>query len=172
MNLKRKILDIRTARDKVAFVDYFIADPDKVDALSDYIFKLSEYPYKEYASWILMHICKSDQIDLQYLYPKLVDVLFITKDQTVLRNVTNSINQLQITAYRETAFIELLLGFIKNYENKVAVQVYSIYLLIQFMERHPELIQEVVAIIKLHSNGKTMAYCVAMRKFNEQVLDR
>ena len=112
-----------------------------------------------------MHIVQSKRIDVQYLYLKLVDVLFATDNQTVLRNVSNCTYHLQVTEYRESEFIDLLLGFIKNYDNKVALQVYSIYTLMQFVQRYPELQQGVSEIIKLHSNGKTVSYRVAKSRF-------
>jgi len=142
-----------------------VSHPEEDDNLSKLIFKLEEYPYKEYVSWILMHIVQSKRIDVQYLYLKLVDVLFATDNQTVLRNVSNCTYYLQVTEYRESEFIDLLLGFIKNYDNKVALQVYSIYTLMQFVQRYPELQQEVSEIIKLHSNGKTVSYRVAQSRF-------
>ena len=129
------------------------------------IFNLEEYPYKEYASWILIHVSQSGEIELQHYYPRLVDVLFETNDQTVLRNVARSLHQLQITDYRESEFIDLLIGFIQNYENKVALQVYSIYLLQQFVKRYPELKEEIIEIIALHRPEKTAAYKVAERNF-------
>jgi hypothetical protein len=164
-DIRQKILDIRTARDKKAFIDYFVSNPKEVDALAEFIFTLEEYPYKEYASWILMHICKSKRMDVQYLYPRLVDVVFETDDQTVLRNVTNCISHLRVTDYRETDFIDQLIDFIKNFDNKVAVQVYAIYTLIQFVERHQELLPELIEIIEFHSHEKTVAYKVAQRNF-------
>ena len=142
-----------------------MSHPEEDDNLSKLIFKLEEYPYKEYASWILMHVVQSKRIDVQYLYLKLVDVLFATDNQTVLRNVSNCTYYLQVTEYRESEFIDLLLGFIKNYDNKVALQVYSIYTLMQFVQRYPELQQGVSEIIKLHSNGKKVSYRVAQSRF-------
>lgn len=166
--MKEKILEIREARDRKAFVEYFIEDPKKIDELVSFIFNLEEYPYKEYASWILMHIVQSKKIDVQYLYPSLVDLVFKTDNQTVLRNVTNCIYHLKITNYRESEFIDLLIGFIKNYETKVAVQVYAIYSLLQFVKTYPELKQEICEIIDFHSEGKTPAYMVAQKRFENR----
>ncbi len=168
LNIKEKILEIRIASDKKEFIEYFVTIPKKIDELANCVFQLEEYPYKEYASWILMHLVQSKRIDVQHLYPSLVDVLFKTKNQTVLRNVTNCIYHLEITKYRESDFIDLLLGFIKNYENKVAVQVYAIYSLMQFVTKYPELTQEVSEIIEFHSKGKTMSYMVAKRRFEDR----
>ncbi|NVK62987.1 MAG: hypothetical protein HWE22_00315 [Flavobacteriales bacterium] len=165
MNIKEKILEVRTNRDKSANVGYFANRPDAFDELMQCIFNLEEYPYKEYASWLLIHISRSKKIDLQPYYTRMVDVLFETTDQTVLRNVSRSLTEMEITDYRESEFIDLLIGFIQNYENKVALQVYSIYLLQQFVKRYPELKEETIEIIALHRSGKTVSYKVAERNF-------
>jgi hypothetical protein len=142
-----------------------VKHPSDFDQLMQCIFNLEEYPYKEYASWLLIHIASSKRINLQPYYPQLVEVLFETNDQTVLRNVARSLTEMNITEYRESEFIDLLIGFIQNYENKVALQVYSIYLLQQFVRRYPELKEELVEIIALHRSGKTSSYKVAERNF-------
>lgn len=167
MDIREKILEIRTVFDKTAFVDYFVNRPKEFDELMNCIFSLNEYPYKEYASWILIHVSQSGKIDLQPYYPKLVDILFKTKDQTVLRNVSRSLHQFHVTDYRESEFVDLLISFIQNYENKVALQVYSMYLLTQFIKKHPELKEEITQIIALHRTKKTAAYHSAERNFHK-----
>jgi hypothetical protein len=164
-DIRHKILSIRSTLDRSAFIDYFVEHPKEVDALAEFIFKLEEYPMKEYASWILTHICKSGRINVQYLYPKLVDVLFLAKDQSTLRNVANCINLLEVTDYRESELIDLLISFIKDFDNKVALQVYAIHALVQFVKRYPELLPELEEIIKFHAHEKTAAYGSAHRKF-------
>jgi hypothetical protein len=165
MDIHEKILDVRTNRDKKTQVDYFVQRPDEFDQLMQCIFNLEEYPYKEYASWLLIHIAQSKRIDLRPYYQQMVDVLFQTDNQTVLRNVTRSLTEMSITDYRESEFIDLLIGFIQNYENKVALQVYSIYILQQFIQRYPELKEEITEIIALHRAEKTVSYKVAERNF-------
>lgn len=165
MDIREKILEIRTTWDKTAFVNYFIDRPKEFDELMNCIFNLEEYPYKEYASWTLIHIAQSGRVDLKPYYTRLVDILFKTKDQTVLRNVTRSLHEMQITDYRESEFIDLLISFIQDYDNKVALQVYSIYLLGQFVKRYPELKDEITEIVALHRSGKTASYHAAERNF-------
>lgn len=165
MNIKEKIVEVRTNRDKSVSVDYFVARPKEFDELMNCIFNLEEYPYKEYASWLLIHISRSKKLDLAPYYERMVDVLFNTDNQTVLRNVSRSLTEMRITDYRESEFIDLLIGFIQNYDNKVALQVYSIYLLQQFVKRYPELKEEIIEIIALHRPEKTAAYKIAERNF-------
>ena len=165
MSFHEKILQIRTIKDKKVSVDYFVNHPKDFQKLMQCIFDLEEYPVKEYASWLLIHISQSKRIDLTPYYKRMVDVLFETDNQTVLRNVSRSLHEMNITKYRESEFIDLLIGFIQNSENKVALQVYSIYILQHFVRRYPELKEEIIEIIALHSNEKTAAYGIAQRNF-------
>lgn len=165
MNIHEKILEIRTVRDKNAFVDYFVNQPKEFEALMEVIFNLEEYPYKEYASWILMHIVKSRRVDLTAHYPRLIDLIFVCENQSVLRSVVCTINEMHVTDYRESELVDLLISFVQDYDNKVALQVYSIYVLIQFIKKYPELKDEIAEIIALHRSGKTAAYKIAERKF-------
>lgn len=169
MDIREKILEIRTTFDKSAFVDYFVSRPKELDELMNCIFNLEEYPFKEYASWILIHVSQSGKVDLSPYYTRMIDVLFKTDDQTVLRNVTRALHDFDVIDYRESEFIDLLISFIQNYENKVALQVYSIYLLTQFVKRYPELKEEITEIIALHRTGKTVSYQVAERNFHKQL---
>lgn len=169
MDIREKILEIRTVFDKTAFVAYFNDRPKEFDELMNCIFALEEYPIKEYASWILIHVSESRKIDLQPYYPKLVDVLFKTKDQTVLRNVSRSLHHFQVNDYRESEFIDLLISFIQNYDNKVALQVYSMYILAQFIKIYPELKEEISEIIALHRTNKTASYFAAERNFHKMM---
>lgn len=167
MDVRQKILEIRTTFDKSAFVEYFDDRPKEFNELMECIFKLEEYPFKEYASWILIHVSQSGAIDLSRYYERLVDVLFKTDDQTVLRNVTRSLHQFEVTDYRESEFVDLLISFIQNYENKVALQVYSMYVLAQFIKKHPDLKEEIAQIIALNRTGKTSSYAAAERNFHK-----
>lgn len=169
MDVREKILEIRSTRDRLAYVDYFENRPKEFDSMMNCIFSLDEYPYKEYASWILIHISQSGKMNLDSYYPRLVDLLFKTEDQTVLRNVTRSLHQFNVTDYRESEFVDLLISFVQNYENKVALQVYSMYLLAQFIKRYPELKDEITEIIALHRTGKTAAYGSAERNFHKML---
>ncbi len=167
-DIRQLVLDIRYERDKTNLIKYFSKHQDQLPELINLILQLDEYPYKEYSSWLLVHLLKSKKFELNHYYPEFVDLLFKTDDQTVLRNVTNCISMMPITDYRESELIDLLINFIKDYENKVALQVYSMKLLVQFVKKYPELKVEILEIIDLHAEGKTVAYTVARRHFMEK----
>lgn len=169
MDIRSEIVSIRQTRHKEEFIRLFEKHPSYLKPLLEEIFALSEYPYKEYASWILVHLSKSSQLNIQPYYNQLVDVIFKTHDQTVLRNVVNCLSVLEIETYRESELIDKLISFLQDPKNKVALHVYSIYLLIQFVKKYPELKSEIIEIINLNERGKTAAYKVAKRNFLAQV---
>lgn len=164
-DIRDKIREMRYTRDKQEFVKYFIERPGELKKVIQCVLDLEEYPIKEYGSYILTHIYKSGQLDLQHLYPPFVDLIFKTNDQTVFRNIVNCITYMHITDYRESELIDLLIGFIQNPKNKVALHVYSIYVLIQFVEKYPELKTEIMEIIDLNFEKKTPAYTIARRNY-------
>ncbi|PWL28212.1 MAG: hypothetical protein DCO96_09555 [Fluviicola sp. XM-24bin1] len=57
-NFHEQILAFRWGKDKSAYVNYFVANPKMLDELAQCIYQLEEYPIKEYASWMFMHILK------------------------------------------------------------------------------------------------------------------
>ena len=121
------------------------------------------------SSWILTHIAKSNPELIQPFYEKLVDILFITENQTVLRNCTNILYHLNPTEYKESELIDQLIQFIQNNNNKVALQVYSIYFITHFVKKYPELFEEVRSIIELNSHNHSPAYNVAIRNFRKLI---
>lgn len=167
MDIRQKILEIRSAQDRSTFGVYFANRPEEFQELLACFFNLDEYPYKEYASWMLIHISQSKRIDLQSYYPQFVDLLFKTNDQTVLRNITRTLHDFTVTNYRESEFIDLLIGFVQDHNNKVALHVYSIYLLAQFVRHYPELKAEISEVIALHRVGKSAAYFSSERNFHK-----
>ena len=168
--VKEKIIAFRDSHDRKEFVSFFTADKKRLDLLLYLVWNLEEYPYKEYASWMFMHIIKSKKIDPTEYYNPLVDILFKTNDQTVLRNATCCLNLMNnITEYRESDLIDQLIGFAQDGSNKVALQVYSIYILIKFCKKYPELTKEIHQIIMMNSEGKTAGYLIAIRNFTQEL---
>ena len=164
----RQLDGFKVTRDKVKYVKYFTSSPDKLEGMLQCIYRLDAYPYKEYSSWLLFHMLRSKEVDGVPLYNDLVDTLFKASDQSTLRNITNCINIIGIQEYKESELIDLLIGYIDDASNKVALQMYSIRVLMQFCDKYPELISEVREVIHLNSEGKTAAYKVGMRDFEKQ----
>ena len=54
---------------------------------------------------------------------------------------------------------------IKEEENKVALQAYSMYCLVPFIHKYPELKEELTSLILLKINEKSPAYKIAFKTF-------
>lgn len=160
--------EFRWAMDRQKLLAPFLNDSAKIDALVQITKNLEEYPLKEYASYALTHLQKQ-HVDLSPYRNTFIDVLFLTDNQSVLRNLSNIINQLPFDNYRESEFFDLLLSFIKNPTNKVALHVYSIYNLIHFAKHYPELIEEIRMVIHDKTEQKSPAYKVAVRNFEKAI---
>lgn len=169
MNIRSKILSIRRERDKSSFISYFKQHHGQLDLLISEISELSEYPYKEYASWILTHLARTGELNIQQYYTTIVDTILSTNDQTVLRNLVNTFTELELEDYRETELMDQLIQFLQDPKNKVALHVYSIYALIKFVKKYPELFQEIEAVIDHNQRGKSAAFHVARRNFYREL---
>lgn len=152
--------------DREKLLGPFKKDVKKIDHLVQITANLEEYPLKEYASYALTHLQKQGA-DLTKYRKVFIDTLFVTENQTVLRNLTYLLHHLEYTDYRESELLDLLISFLNNAKNKVALHVYSIYLLIQFVQQYPELKDEVREVILYNSMGKTPAYRIAIRNFEQ-----
>lgn len=166
MTLEERLRIFRNSRNKQEFLTYFTEHPKEIPALIKLVTQLTPYPIKEYASWFLIHLAKHRSGLVKPYYGELVDVCFRTENQSVLRNVCCCLNELKIDVHRDIEFVDRLLSYIQDSSNKVAVQVYSIYLLIQFAEKYPELTEEFRKTIDFNSRNKTAAYLVAQRNFH------
>jgi hypothetical protein len=54
-----------------------------------------------------------------------------------------------LTDYRESELLDALISHLKNEEDKVALRVYCLYKLTSFVQRYPEIKQEIDAVIEL-----------------------
>jgi hypothetical protein len=166
--IHRQLETFRGSRDIPKFTKYFTADPERMDGLMQCIYNLEPYPFKEYGSWLFSHMIKSKKVDGLPYYNKLVDTFFKTEDQTVLRNIVNCLMMISVQEYRESELIDRLIECINNASYKVAVQMYSMRLLMQFCDKYPEFIPEVREVIHLNKEGKTAAYKVGLRDFDRK----
>lgn len=167
-DIHQYITDIRHHRNTSDYVTYFNEHPKKLKELVRVVERLEPYPYKEYGSWILTHICKSHPETIRPFYNVLVDTVLKSSDQTVLRNCVNCIVLLRVSAYLESKLIDRFVEFIGNPKSKPALQVYSIYGLIQFVQKYPNLRQEMSDLIEFHRRGKGPSYEIAVRNFQSE----
>tara|TARA_R110002072_G_scaffold234192_1_gene391748 strand:- start:6045 stop:6566 length:522 start_codon:yes stop_codon:yes gene_type:complete len=165
MKIEELVLEIRNNRAFSDYQNYFKKHPAKIKELIQLIENKREYPFEEYASWILSHVVKTQKEEVQQYYEQLIDLLLNNENQSSRRNVLSTILKLELTDYKESEFIDLLISYIKDYETKVASQVNALYILAKFVLKYPELKTEIVQIIEFHAEKKTHSYDAARRKF-------
>lgn len=163
------VLQYRKDGDFSKVQNYFSAHPEQLEALIQLVRKQTPYPIEEYASWILTHLCKKQPHLFQPYYRELVDILLKSSNHSVLRNVANVIHQLELENYKEGMLLNQLVDFIGDHKQKVALQVYAIYILIQFVRKHPELRDELREHILFHQKGRSPAYHIATRNFLQAI---
>lgn len=138
--------------------DNFVQQPSLLDDLVGVATSQLSHPFPEYASWLLIHVEKKSPGILIPFQHNFIDYLLNGKNQSVLRNLLNCCHVLPLIEYQESAFLDQLLLFVADDTNKVALQVYAIYKLIQFTHKYPEIKNEIEALFALkEENGNSSA---------------
>lgn len=170
MELKEVIHLFKPNRDFQIPLNFLTSNPNELKSLVEMIKTEKEYPYPEYASWILTHYVKVERDAVKPFQNKLIDfILSPSSNQTLLRNVVNVLVQLKIDDYKESELLDRLMEFVKDGENKVALQVYSIQLFVQYIQKYPELKDELSSLVDLYAEGRTASYHASVRDFHKKV---
>ena len=170
MTAKDFILEFHSNRDLKLYNSKILNSPHLVKGIVDLIINKEQYPISEYASWILAHVVKSNKNLLIPFQNELIDIILTENDnQTVLRNCTNIIQNMDFIEYKESQLIERYIDFIKNSNNKVALQMYSMQNLSKIVVKYPELKQELIAIVEMYYIERTVAYKAGVRNFIKAV---
>ncbi len=146
----------------------FIENPSDISKLVEVAGSNEPHPYPEYASWLLVHITRKSPQLIEPFQHKYIDTILSSSNQSVLRNLLNSCVSLPLIEHEESAFLDRLLDFVKDDTNKVALQVYGLYKLEQFVEKYPEILPEINGILEFkESEILQPAMRVAIRNFRK-----
>lgn len=157
-------------RDFKVAIPHFIDNEENLKELVECITFQREYPFAEYASWLLIHITQANRAIVQPFQKEIVDVVLSgTDNQSVLRNCVNILVQFDLIEYREGELIDRLIVFVKNVENKVALQVYSIHMFLKYLFQYPELKEEFTSIVELYREGRSAAYQAAVINYHKKI---
>lgn len=143
----------------------FIENPDYLKELVSISCSDLPHPYPEYASWLLLNVCKKDQALLESHVDQIIDRVLIATNQWGLRNLTSILNHFPVGPYRDGELLDKLLEFIRNDSNKVALFVYWIYLLAKFTVKYPEIKTEILGIIENKQHALTPAVRLGIRNY-------
>jgi hypothetical protein len=165
MEIQDKILEFQKTRNVKEYAALFMHTPSEIEKLVELIVLKKEYPFSEYSSWLLTHVVQEKPMYLKPFQKQLIDVVLGDNNQSVLRNCVKILLHLSCIEYRETEMLDRYLSFIQNHENKVALQVYSMYSLVSYIARYPELKGEFISIFELNIQDKSAAYKGGVKNF-------
>lgn len=121
-----------------------------------------------HASWLLIHLAKADWTLLASNEHAFIDHFLVSTNQSILRNLLVTLLEFPLTDYREGEVLDALIAHLKNEEDKVALRVYSLYKLAEFVQRYPEIKTEIDAVLELiQVNPMSPAMKVGIRNFEK-----
>lgn len=160
-------------REFTRLANQFIENPSDIAELVEVSGSKEPHPYPEYASWLLIHITRKAPQLIESYQHKFIDTILRSSNQSVLRNLLNACVSLPLIEHEESAFLDRLLDFVKDDTNKVALQVYGLYKLEQFVEKYPEILPEINGILDLkEENNLQPAMRVAIRNYRKNMEHR
>lgn len=164
--MEELIHSFRHDRKKVDIQKQFINQPEQGKALLHYGLSHQTYPLPEYASWLMVHIQKTDATYWVKYQQLIIDFLLLCENHSVRRNLLNILYLQPYSFYRADDYLDTLIRLIQDPQQKVAVHVYAIYCTFPFLEKYPELNHELVSIIQLkqEKEGLKPALKIAYKK--------
>lgn len=149
LNIKDLILETYIERDIVKVTSIIIENPVYINDLIYVINTVSEHPYPQYGSWLLHHVLKKDTKILKTYINEIIDIVLTSNNPSVLRNLTASIILIPLNEYKESELLERLIFLLQHSESKPALRVNSIYKLIQFTQKYPDIKSEILNILDI-----------------------
>ena len=161
--------EFRNSLNMTFYVNYFYENPTRINEIVDIIKRQEKHPYSEYGSWILTHLVKRDASLIRPYQKDLIDIILTKQNQSVARNVVNILQFFEISNYMESELLDRYISFIKENENKVSLQVYSMYCLVAYVKKYPELKDELTSLIQLTTSEKSAAYKGGFKNFLNKI---
>ncbi|MFM1915674.1 MAG: hypothetical protein RLZZ531_1343 [Bacteroidota bacterium] len=147
---------------------HFVAHPEQIPDLVNLALGSKKAPLPAHASWLLIHLAKADWTLLASYEHAFIDHFLQSTNQSILRNLLVSLLEFPLTDYLESDFLDALITHVKNEENKVALRVYSLCKLTEFVQRYPEIKVEIDAVIELiQEHPMSPAMKVGIRNFEK-----
>ena len=146
----------------------FVAHPEQIPDLVDLALGSKKAPLPAHASWLLIHIAKADWTLLAPYERAFIDHFLQSTNQSILRNLLVSLLEFPLSEYRESELLDALILHLKNEENKVALRVYSLYKLTEFVRRYPEIKVEIDAVLEIiQENPMSPFMKIGIRNFSD-----
>ena len=148
----------------------FVAHPEQIPDLVELALGSKKAPLPAHASWLLIHLAKADWTLLASYEHAFIDHFLVSTNQSILRNLLVTLLEFPLTDYREGEVLDALIAHLKNEVDKVALRVYSLYKLAEFVQRYPEIKTEIDAVLELiQVNPMSPAMKVGIRNFEKKM---
>jgi hypothetical protein len=146
----------------------FVSYPEQIPDLVELALGSKKAPLPAHASWLLIHVAKADWNLLAAYETAFIDCFLKSNHQSILRNLLVTLLEFPLTDYREGDLLDSLINHVKNKENKVALRVYSLYKLTEFVQRYPEIKVEIDAVLEIiQENPMSPFMKIGIRHFKE-----
>lgn len=148
----------------------FLENPETGHQLVKLACTIDSYPIQEYSSWLLAHATEQKKAFIQPHQAEVIDAFIRSSDQTVLRNLCNVLYKLPLIDYKESELLECLMVRLRDESNKIALHVYALYKLVQFIKKYPDLKREIDELITLKSERDLPpSFSAAIRHYNKSL---
>lgn len=150
MNPTEIILQLKEDRfARQSILMHFVQNMSRMKELIELSTTINPYPIQEHATWILIHACDQHKKMVQDFHEEIIDAFLMADNQTTLRNLCKTISLLPISEYKEGVLLDTVIAHLKNNDNNVALHVYSLEIINQFVGKYPEIKEEIKQIIEL-----------------------
>ncbi len=167
-SIKSSLLEFYKTRDFESFKTRSLQDSQDLDDLLTVSLNYRDVKIAIIGSWICTHLIEDNREPFQKRQAEIISFLENGDHQSSLRSWMKVLTYLDVDEEFHGKVIDMCSEIIANSDNKVALQVYSIYTLVPLVLKYPELLDEIDDLIELHSMDKSVAYGAATRKFKNK----
>ena len=169
MDSKEIILQLKDNRNsRQSILSHFLQNESTITDLIQLSTNKDKYPIQEYSTWILIHASNKYPEKINTYQTNIIDAFLEAENQTTLRNLCKIISQLPLIEYKEGIVLQHLIYHFKNNDNKVALHVYCLEKLNQYIKKYPELKSETKEIIMLkEEQGIAPSMARVVREFEK-----
>lgn len=144
--------------------DHLIEHPEFISELVDVATSEWEYPYPQYASWLLFHVARKDKTLVEPFYNQVIDCILSTKNTSVLRSLLGVSLCFPLTDYQEGNLLDRLFILLNDPDSKPGLINYTVKKLAGFLDMYPELLQEIESILEFREEVNLNPGIVAWSK--------
>ncbi|MGB0524209.1 MAG: hypothetical protein ACPGJS_14670 [Flammeovirgaceae bacterium] len=147
MNIADALLALASKEDAEQLAVYIGDDPTRFNALMDIFFGES-YRLNQRAAWVMTHCTKNNQALITPYIERLVHNLKNDVHDAVKRNTVRLLQDYDVPDELLGELADVCFGFLASNKEPIAVKVFSMSVLANIVEKHPELKGELQVLIE------------------------